>query len=348
MSYPTVLCKVCRRAHCSVETFSVLALPSFLSRCAAVLAVTVAACSSVPASAADRLSVVASIPPVRALVQAVLGDRGTVHLLVPPGQSPHAIVLKPSDARAISGAAAVFWVGPDLETFLPRVLSSAPGSVQSVSLIETPGLILHERRDDPLWQGGDHAEADDDHQSHGHDDHGHDEEGHDPHVWLDARNARAWLPVIAEVLTDLDPAGATVYRHNAAEAEAAIHVLDSTIAAQMKALERRPFMVFHDAYRYFEERYSLRAVGAVSVSPSVPPGARHLVDLRARLEAEGVTCLVGEPQFSPRILEVLSRGTAARIATLDPLGGHDGDGLTGYVGMMQALADGIGGCLAGG
>lgn len=287
--------------------------------------------------AADGPSVVASIPPVQALVSAVMGDRGRVHLLVGPGQSPHAVTLKPSDARALDAATVVFWVGPDLETFLPKVLGST--SARSVALLEVPGLTLYARRTDPLW-----AAEDDDHEDeHEHD---HSDGAHDPHAWLDPDNARRWVAAIADTLAEIDPDGAPTYRANAVVADAGLKALTAEIEGLLAPVHDRPFMVFHDGYRYIEERFALRGVGAVTVSPSVSPGARHLSALRQRLEAEGVRCLFAEPQFSPRILETLGQGTAAHIATLDPLGGGEGTGLDGYRVMMRTLATAVRDCLA--
>ena len=75
-----------------------------------------------PAAAAPE--VVASVAPIHSLVAAVMAGVGEPKLLVPPGASPHAYSLRPSEARALAGADIVFRVGPGLETFLDKPLAA--------------------------------------------------------------------------------------------------------------------------------------------------------------------------------------------------------------------------------
>lgn len=330
----------------------------------AIIAAAVAL-STAPAQAQGQApQVVASILPLHGLVAGVTeGVAGRPHLLVPPGASPHAYSLKPSDAAALSQADLVVWVGPGLESFLPSLLKTLPEAATSLPLAEAPGAIRHDQRSGALWgehgHGDGHEDETHEEAAHGHEAQDHDAHGHDaheedaetagtvdPHMWLDPRNAIAWTRAIADALAARDPANAAVYQRNAAGQTATLEALDAELAASLAPVADKPFLVFHDAYRYLEERYGLTAVGALALSPGRPAGARHLAEVRHRLEETGARCIFGEPQFSGRLAERVAAGTGARVRTLDPLGREQTRGADHYPALMRALVAELRGCLA--
>lgn len=335
-------------------------VPRLAAACAAVLA----AC--LPAMA-DGPRVVASIAPVHSLAAAVMEGVGEPRLLVRPGASPHATALKPSDAAALQAAQVVFWVGPGLEAFLAGPLETLAPTARRVELAAAPGLVLL-----PVREGGDfeaHVHGADDHDAgdaHDEADHGeahHDEaappdaahgegsHGHDAmdmHVWLDPRNARAMAAAIAIALAGADPAHAEAYRANAAALDARLAALDERLAAALAPVKAKPFVTFHDAYQYFDRRYGLAAVGAITVDPTRAPGADRIRALKARMMRLGAVCVFAEPQFEPKLVETLVEGTPIRTGVLDPdaAAGHaPGPGL--YASLMEDLAASLVGCLSG-
>lgn len=318
--------------------------------------------SSAVAAEDGAPKVVASILPVHSLVAGVMEGVGTPTLLVPPGASPHGTSLKPSDAAALAGADLVVWVGPGLESFLPSVLTARAKQARLLELEDVEGVIRLEQRVGALW---DHAhgeeavpEARDDHdhgdepvpEAHDHEHaHGHEADGYseniDPHLWLDPRNTILWTQAIADALAGLDPAHADLYRRNAAARIAVLQALDTDVAAALAPVVDRPFLVFHDAYRYLEERYGLTAVGALALHPGQSPGARHLAEVRHRVEEAGVRCIFGEPQFSDRLARTVAEGTGVRVRTLDPLGQAEALGPDLYPAMMRSLVGELRDCL---
>lgn len=285
--------------------------------------------------------VVASIAPAHALVAGVMEGVGEPVLLVEGVASPHSYALRPSEAVALHAADLVFWVGPAMETFLVRPLGTLGDGARVVALAETPGVERLPLRTGGLWDG------DDGHAHTGHADTGH--EGvptYNPHVWLDPHNARAMVRAIAAALADVDAAHAARYAANAKRLQAALAALDTRLEAMLAPVRTAPFLVFHDAYRYLEHRYGLNAVGAVTVSPEQPPGARRIATLRERLRNSGAVCLFAEPQFEPRLVRTLVEGTDVRVSTLDPLGAslQPGPGL--YETLMLDLARSLTDCLA--
>lgn len=289
-----------------------------------------------PNEASEVPVVVVSILPLHGLVAAVMAGVGSPHLLVRGGASPHDASLRPSDARALSAAKLVVWAGPGLEAFLVKPLRALASGAQVLTLTEAPGMILLEQREGGVFEVEAGGEAD----------HGH-AESVNPHLWLDPRNAIEIARLAAAALAGLDPGNAPRYAANAARLVARLGALDRELEARLGPLAGIPFAVFHDAYPYFEARYSLRALGALTVNPALPPGAKRLAALRRRLRQEGAVCVFAEPQFRPAVVAALTEGSGARVATLDPLGASLTPGPEAYFTLMRALADRLAGCLTG-
>ncbi len=275
--------------------------------------------------------VLATLKPVHSLVAGVMEGAGTPDLLIGGALSAHSYALKPSDARKLNAAALIFEIGPDMETYLIGALAAAGGRV--VVLERAPGVKLQAARRGGLW--GDDADHD----------HGHDHGLTDPHVWLDPQNAIAMTRTIAAALAKTDPAHAGLYRANAARQIVRLEALDREIAATLVPVKGRPYLVFHDAYHYFEARYGLHPAGAVTVAPDRPVGARRISELRQAVATGRAVCLFREPQFPPKLIETLDANTQARLGVLDPLGAdlEPGPGL--YPRLMRNLAQSLAHCL---
>lgn len=277
-----------------------------------------------------------TIAPVHSLVAGVMAGIGTPELLIKGAGSAHAYALRPSEARRLQEADVVFWIGPMLETFLSRPLGALARRARVVALIETPGLTRH-----PLRHGGTWAATDDADHEHVHEDEG----GLDAHIWLDPRNAAAMTQAIADTLSMVDPTRTARYRANAAEQIARINRLERELAAHLVPLREKPYVVFHDAYQYFEKRFGLHPAGAVTIAPDRPPGARRLGALRSHIRATGARCIFVEPQFTPRTAAIIAEGTKARIAILDPVGADLMPGVDAYFKLMERLGASLAGCL---
>lgn len=286
-----------------------------------------------------ELRIVVSITPLHSLVAGVMEGVGEPVLLLRGSESPHAFSLRPSDARRLRRADAVFWIGPALEKPLQRVIEGL--EVQAgVPMLETPGLTRLTHRELKSMHDEEHGQT----HEHGHD---HDHGGTDPHVWLSVNNALAMNAEIARVLVGLDPDNAQRYRDNAARQQARLRVLDDELRAGLDGIEGR-FAVFHDAYQYFERAYSLNVQAAVTTHPERAPGARHLHELRHELEHGAVQCLFSEPQYDSKLVTQLTQDLAVRHAVLDPLGADIPPGIGAYAQIMRTLADTLATCMQGG
>lgn len=292
--------------------------------------------------------VAASIKPVHSLVAAVMEGVGRPALIVRGSGSEHAHSLRPSDAKALENAAIVFRVGEGMETFLNAPLKSLAAGARVVSLEDAPGLILLGLREGGPFEahshGDDHDDDGHDHDSHDHDGHGHGE--HDLHFWLDPENARAMIAEIARVLSEADPENAARYAANAQAYSGRLDGLIAEVAATVAPVRTRPSVVFHDAYQYFERRFSMNVAGSITVSPEVLPGARRLAEIRARVGELGAACVFSEPQFTPKLVSVVIEGTDARTGVLDPLGAEIADGPELYIELIRDLGASFAACLS--
>lgn len=289
--------------------------------------------------AAEAPAVVATILPLHSLVAGVMDGVATPQLLLPAGASPHAYALRPSDARALSRAKVVFWIGEALENFLERPLATLAKGARVVEVLDMDGVAKLAVREGGVWAA--HEDA------HGHarDAHGHGHAGLDAHVWLDPANARAIVRAAAAALAAADPANGARYAANARALEGRLDALETRIAARLAPVSGRAYIVFHDAYQYFERRYGLTPAGSVTVSPGRPPGARRLAELRAKIRGAGAACVFIEPQFEPRLAHTVIEGTGARLGTLDPVGAGLAPGKDAYFTLMETLADSLARCL---
>lgn len=281
-------------------------------------------------AAAEVPTVVASVRPVQTIAAAVMKGVGTPQVLLGNAASLHAHALKPSEARLLSQAKVVFWIGPSLEAFLAKPMSALAGQARVVSLINAPGLDVLPSRSGGVWE--------------------HEEAPHDPtlpdgHVWLSPPNAVAMANAMAEALAVADPANATEYWANAETFSREAMALDRDLHIRLAPVREKPFLVFHDAYHYFEARYRLAALGSVSVTPDQPPSARRLAAIRERLREAKAVCIFSEPQFEPRHVQMLVEGSGARTGVLDPEGTSLKDGPNLYFTLLRGLADELLRCL---
>lgn len=313
------------------------------------------------ARAAEPPAVIASIKPVHSLAAAVMQGVGTPGLLVQGAASPHSYAMRPSDAARLNAAQVVFWIGPALEAFLVKPVASLAGDASVLELEEIPGLTLYPPREGGVWaphahegeeHAGDEHEGEDEHAEEEHAEEEHEEEGHgheagtvDAHLWLDPDNAKTIAAAMAETLAAADPANAAAYRANAADLATRIDALDAELMAELAPVRDRPFIVFHDAYQYFEAHYGLSAAGSITVSPDQPPGAKRLSEIRATIAERGTACVFREPQFAPALIDLVIEGSGARQGELDPEAAALNEGPELYFEMMRGLARSIAGCL---
>ena len=287
---------------------------------------------------ASKSPVVVSIKPLHSLVAEVMGDTGKPILLVGGIQSPHGYQLKPSQMAALQHAHIVFYISSSLETFMTQPLKALPPNVQKVSLIDAKEVTTLKYRAGGVWE------------SHGHKDHkshkSHKKEERDPHIWLNIANAQAMIRKIAGELEKIYPEHKKVYEKNADNLINKLSTLDEELRAQLTPVQNKPYIMFHDAFQYFEKDYGLLAVGSITLEPEQEPGAKRIENIREKIRTLGVRCVFSEPQFNARLIQTVIEGTDAKTGVLDGLGSDIPKGQGLYSTLMHELADGFVKCLS--
>ena len=292
--------------------------------------------SSMTLAYAD-VKVVTSIKPVHSLVSAVMEGVAKPSLLVDGAASPHTYSLKPSQAEQLQNADIVFWMSHDLEAFLENSIENIAQKAVSVPLIESHDLTLLNFREGGAFDAHGH---DDDH-----DDKHDDRDEMDPHVWLDPQNAKALVHEIEEQLAKIDPNNAEIYKTNVSIIMKKLDKLTNEIDANLEPIRGRGYVVFHDAYQYFEKRFGISAIGSITVSPEVMPGAERVRELRKKIKELDATCVFSEPQFEPKLVATVTENTNAGNGILDPLGTSLENGPTLYFELIRNMAKSFKDCL---
>ena len=313
-----------------------------------ILLASTAIATSISAAHAD-VSVITSIKPLHSLVSGVMDGVGSPNIIVDGAVSPHSYSLKPSQARDLQEADIVFWFGRDLETFLEKPIEAISSDANIVKLLDTEGLLKLNFREGGPFSEHDHDDHDDHKDHDDHDDHkDHDEHDHgeyDPHVWLDPQNASILVQKISDELSAIDSANAANYANNAAKMKNQLNELVEELTIELKPLSDEGYIVFHDAYQYFEKRFGISAVGSVTVSPEILPGVERTKELRHKVTDLEASCVFSEPQFEPKLVEILVEGTEVGTGVLDPLGASIQNGPDLYFKLIRNMASSLKNCL---
>lgn len=275
---------------------------------------------------ADNINVVTSIKPLELLVRALATDNIAVTSLVAPGGSPHNYTLRPSQRRALEQADAIFWVGPDMENFLTRLLANNEFSGRTHQLME---------------QSGEHQHAD--HGDHNHDGHHHGS-SEDPHLWVDPQYALEMARAIAHQLAELNRGDAPAIQNNLEAFEQSLNARETSIRKQLAPLQNHTLFAYHSAFTRFAEHYNLNLQGVLTLNPVINPGARHIAAVQRQLKQAGSACLLTEPQFNTQWWTSITDGLDITFSTWDPLATSIAATPNGYIEFQQSIADAVLNC----
>jgi len=313
-----------------------------------------------------EIKVVTSIKPIHSLVSYIMEGVGSPDLIVDGYNSPHGFSLKPSHAKMLQEADIVIYVGEGLEEFLEKPLESLAQNAVKFELLKQSGMKKLKFRERNIFEGhddhddhghgkkkkDDHDDHDDhdhdkkakkeDHDDHGHDDHGHGHGEFDPHIWLDPMNAKIIIKKVANQLSKLDKDNSSTYKSNSKKALKEIDNLIKQVKSDIN--KDAKVVVFHDAYQYFEKRFDVNIIGALTVNTDVLPGAEQLAEIREVIEHEKVTCVLSEPQFNPDIVKTIANDTNINMGVLDPLGAKLDKGKTLYFNLISNISSSLKNC----
>tara|TARA_B100000446_G_scaffold134131_1_gene126249 strand:- start:444 stop:1403 length:960 start_codon:yes stop_codon:yes gene_type:complete len=293
---------------------------------------------------ADVPQVTTDIPATHSLVTRVMAGIGMPDLIINRGASPHDYSLRPSNAASLEKADLVFWISDRLTPWLEGALTTLAAGAKVIELLETETTTVLPYREGTTFE------------THSHD-HKRDEGGHttirisdvtanvDPHGWLDPDNGKTWLDVIATELSKKDPENAGIYFGNATRGKNQIDAVVSEIEVTLTAFRGTNFVVYHDAYQYFEKRFDVLAAGSISMGDVSDPSPARVAEIRQTVEELDVTCVFSEPQFNPALVATVVDGTKARAQVIDPLGTRLTLGADLYLNLLRDMAQTMASCL---
>ncbi|MDO9665185.1 zinc ABC transporter substrate-binding protein ZnuA [Glaesserella parasuis] len=298
------------------------------------------------ATAVANADVLTTVKPLGFIANAITDGVTETKVLLPTSASPHDYSLKPSDVEQLQSAQLVVWIGEEMETFLEKSIEKLPKekvlTLEDVpaikELVEHSGEEKEEHHEHKHGHSHNHT-----HHAHSHDGHNHDE---DWHIWLSPQASEHIAEQIAERLSQQLPEQKAKIAENLANFKTTLATKNSEIAKQLAPVKSKGYYTFHDAYGYFEDAYGLKSLGSFTINPTVAPGAKTLNSIKKSIAQKKAQCLFAEPQFTPKVIESLSKGTSAKVGQLDPLGAKIDLSKNAYPEFLQSLADQFGGCLA--
>ncbi|NOZ42804.1 MAG: zinc ABC transporter substrate-binding protein, partial [Alphaproteobacteria bacterium] len=279
---------------------------------------------------AKELTVIATIKPLYSLVANVMGTQGKLELMVKGGLDPHIYRIRPSNIRQLYNADVIFYIDPNMETFLKRILDHDNGDLTAIAMARQKGIALLPRRTRKIWYTDKKMTPVQ-----------RKNDAPDLHIWLDPANARRMVRIIEETLSAQDPAHRLTYIRNASKTIARLYRMEEDIREKLRPLRHRPMIVYHDAFQYFEQAFGLKSIGAILLKPDQTPSIKHINILKKLAREKKVTCVLAAPGVHPRIATIVLSRTQAGFGIVDPLGLYQDKGPDLYFNMMEALAQSI-------
>ena len=298
-------------------------------------------------ASANVPKVVTDIPITHSLVTRVMAGIGMPDLIVDRGASPHEYSLRPSNAASLEVADLVFWISNGLTPWLDDALNTLARNAKVIELMDAKGATVLSFREGATFETHSHQHKQDEDW---HDEHKHDEDepatgNVDPHGWLDPYNGRIWLDVIATALSKIDPTNSDIYFANATQAKADIDTVISELEATLAEFRGTNFIVYHDAYQYFEKRFDVLAAGSISLGDVSDPSPARIAEVRKKVEELGIICVFSEPQFNSELVRTVTDGVSVKTRVIDSLGTQFTLGPDFYLNVLRGIAQSMASCL---
>jgi zinc transport system substrate-binding protein len=309
--------------------------------------------------ASETKGVITTIKPIESLVNAVIGDTGKTVSLIPPEISPHEFRLKPSDVRILQNSNIVFYISSHLETGIVKMFKNLPKNIKTINLMEETGIDHLSIRDNEAWELHDHDDHDkhdakdekhDDHDKHDakdekNDDHDKHDAKDDIHIWLDPDNAIKIVRKINKELSLFFPKNAMTYNDNSSKFINELESLKIELKKELLPIKDKPYIVFHDAYQYFERAFELNAIGSIALENDVASSPKQISFIKDKILKSQATCVFQEPQFDSKLVKTVVEGTKVRIGTLDPIGVNILEKENFYLQLLRNMSKSLKKCL---
>ncbi len=258
-------------------------------------------------ASARKIRIVTSVFPLMEFAQTVCGERGEVHLLIPPGAEIHTWQPRPSDIVRLSAADLFIFIGSTMEPWLQDILDAVQNP-NLRTLEASQGIPLIERESTRGEHEGEHEEE-----------HAHETEGVDPHIWLDFQNDQIIVDKIVAALSGLDSEGTSIFRKNASVYKQRLRALDEKFRVSLQECAHKVFILGgHAAFGYLARRYGLRQISLYGVSPDSRPTPKKLIEIVELAKKYKIKVIFFESSVSDELARVMAREVGARTLVLNP------------------------------
>ena len=276
---------------------------------------------------ADTFTIACTIPPQEEFIRAVAGNTDvTVHVMVPPGSSPHTFEPAPSQIKELESADLYIALGSGIE-FENRWLDRIAGMYPDLPIINTSYTVLPltgtEYHHTPVIVPVTDDDIGDNH-----------EVGKDPHVWLSLNNAGIMVREIGMAMSAKRPELLDTYRKNQDIYLEQLNRTDTNIRRSLEILPSRTVLVYHPAFGYFCQEYNLTQIAVERDGHE--PSAKALASLIDEARSNNISLVFAEPESSTREARTLAGEINGTMLLISPLAGN-------YLENMQDIADKIGG-----
>ncbi len=281
--------------------------------------------------------IVVSIKPLHSLVCALTKGITTPVLLLDGYVSPHHAQLQPSQVQALKGAKVVVWIGPIYEQLLSKHIKALKSNVLSIQ--NSPLIKLKPLRSGRFWD--EHACCHHDEHEHSHENHSHQEANLDGHIWLNPLIMLQVVDVVLERFKQLYPNHHDLLNKNASDYKTRLQVLHQQLLWKMAPYKGKSYIIQHDGNQYFDAAYDVKTVATISIDPSVPPSAGHILKIRKAIQ-KGVIhprCLYAERQMGTALVKSYADTLKISFAVVDYLGADIQAGEGAYEALMNAYVN---------
>ena len=265
---------------------------------------------------ASKLNVVSTIKPVHSIVVALAGDLVNHSQIVPDFSSPHDYSFRPSDIRKIKHADIIFQIDENMEAILQPALALKAKETPLVSLVDEAEIKLL-----PMIQKGSKDSANiENNEEKKHQGHHHGNVNY--HVWTSAKNTLLMAQAIKKALAKKDPKHAGQYQENLEQFTRSLQSTDQQISQQLKGLDNKPYIVFHNSWPYFAKDYNLQEPRAISLHEGVSLDVKTLINIRKTIKMDKVGCVFSGSEVNPKQLAVLIENLPVKTSEIDVLQRH--------------------------
>ena len=287
------------------------------------------------AGVSNDLKIVTSIKPLKLIAAEIAGSEADITVLLKPGSSPHNYQLRPSHARAISDADLIIWIGPSLERFMKKIIRRQNEDANIITTEDLAGIQTHPYRSNALWEES--------HHDHGHDHHHHSHDI-DGHLWLSPNNGAAIATSIANHLIKIAPQNKTQYEANLASLLKKIDAVDKENQEALMPHKKTAYLVYHDAFQYFEKHYGLNAIGTFTTENTSSLSAKRLSVINKTINASNIKCIFADEQYNAPVVQRVADQTGVTLVSLDPMGSSISHSENGYTQLLKTIRENMLSC----